>query len=104
MTGERPFLLVSECWWSVLTRAWRVRNLKAFLCLLPLLRVSYWDLFVYRLWISLCRTGRWINIEWLAYWKFYIDVPTIAGILFMSFSVAVHDKEIVFLFLDRMCH
>ena len=86
MTGERPFLLVSKCWWSVLTRAWRVRNLKAFLWLLPLLWVSYWDLLILWLWISFGRTCRWINIEWFADRKFYIDVVTIASSLFMSFA------------------
>ena len=105
MTGERPFLLVSECWWSVLTRAWRVRNLKAFLWLLPLFWVSYWDLLLYRVWISLSRTGRWVNIEWLTRWKFYINVPTITSSLSMSFTGAAHDKKVVLLFFnDRMCH
>ena len=89
----------------MLASAWRMRNLEALLWLLSLLRVSYWDLLLYRLWISLSRTSRWINIEWLADRKLYIDVVTIAGSLLMSFAITVHDKEVVFLFLiDRMCH
>ena len=70
----------------MLASAWRMRNLEALLWLLSLLRVSYWDLLLYRLRISLNRTGRWINIEWLADRKLYIDVVTIAGSLSMSFA------------------
>ena len=105
MTGEWSSLLVGECGICMMASAWRVRNLEAGLCFLSLLRISYWDFLLNRLWISLCRTCRWINIEWLADRKLYIDVPTIAGSLLMSFAIAVHDKEVVFLFLiDGMRH
>ena len=89
----------------------RVCNHVAFLLLLPLLRVSYWDLLKDRFWTPLRRPDRWINIETFADRKFYIDIIRIKCNLFMSFAVTftlswtAHDKKIViFLFIcDWMC-